>query len=121
MANTGWIGVDLDGTLAIYDGGKGAEHIGEPVPAMVDRVKRWLDEGKDVRVFTARVWEPSGLHPEFEKRHEEAERCRAAIQRWCRAHIGRELPVTCQKDFGMVTFYDDRCVRVEANTGRLIE
>ena len=26
-----WIGVDLDGTLARYDGWKGIEHIGEPI------------------------------------------------------------------------------------------
>ena len=36
----GWIGVDLDATLAYYDGFKGPEHIGEPIPQMVDRVKR---------------------------------------------------------------------------------
>jgi len=28
----GWVGVDLDGTLAHYDGWKGADHIGEPGP-----------------------------------------------------------------------------------------
>lgn len=27
----GWIGVDLDGTLAEYTGWKGVEHIGEPI------------------------------------------------------------------------------------------
>ena len=51
----GWIGVDLDGTLAYYDQWRGALHIGEPIPLMLERVKRWLDEGKDVRIFTARV------------------------------------------------------------------
>ena len=51
----GWIGVDLDGTLAYYDQWRGALHIGEPIPVMLERVKRWLDEGKDVRIFTARV------------------------------------------------------------------
>ena len=42
----GWIGVDLDGTLAHYEGWKGIEHIGAPVPAMLERVKNWLAEGK---------------------------------------------------------------------------
>ena len=51
----GWIGVDLDGTLAEYDGWVGPQHIGKPVPLMVDRVKRMLDYGEDVRIFTARV------------------------------------------------------------------
>lgn len=53
--NEGWIGIDLDGTLAEYDGWKGVEHIGKPIPSMVKRVKEWISEGKDVRIFTARV------------------------------------------------------------------
>ena len=39
MKNRGWIGVDLDGTLAMYDQWAGAGHIGEPIPLMVERVK----------------------------------------------------------------------------------
>lgn len=46
----GWIGVDLDGTLARYDGWVGITHISDPVPAMQDRVVRWLDQGIDVRI-----------------------------------------------------------------------
>jgi hypothetical protein len=44
----GWIGVDLDATLAKYDGWKSADHIGEPIPAMVDRVSR-ADEMRAMR------------------------------------------------------------------------
>ena len=51
----GWIGVDLDGTLAYYDGWKGPEAIGEPIPRMVDRVLGWVNEGREVRILTARV------------------------------------------------------------------
>ena len=51
----GWIGVDLDGTLAEYNGWQGPANIGAPIPAMVERVKAWLEEGRDVRIFTARV------------------------------------------------------------------
>ena len=39
----GWIGVDLDGTLAHYDKWRGVEHIGKPVPVMLERVKKWLE------------------------------------------------------------------------------
>jgi hypothetical protein len=39
-----WIGVDLDGVLAKMEGWNGPYEIGEPVPAMVDRVKKWLEE-----------------------------------------------------------------------------
>ena len=38
----GWIGVDLDGTLAEYLGWQGMGHIGEPIAPMVERVKAWL-------------------------------------------------------------------------------
>lgn len=107
----GWIAVDLDGTLAHYNGWKGADHIGPPVVTMVERVRRWLDEGKDVRIFTARVAEPD---PDARLRVE------TIIRDWCRQYLGQELPVTNVKDYSMVELYDDRAVTVEQNTGRLI-
>lgn len=55
-----WIGVDLDGTLAYYDGWKGEHHIGDPIPEMLDRVKGWLEQGYEVRIVTARVCQNSG-------------------------------------------------------------
>lgn len=112
MSARGWIGVDLDGTLARYDGWKGAEHIGEPVPAMVERVCRWLETGQEVRIFTARVW--SDGTPE---RSAEAKRAGEIVANWCFEHIGMVLPITCVKDFGMIELWDDRAVRVPANTG----
>lgn len=102
-----WIGVDLDGTLAYYDGWKGYEHIGEPIPEMRDRVLRWLDEGRDVRIFTARV----GPGNDFKT----ATYC---IERWCEHYLGITLPVTCIKDSGMIELWDDRCVQVVFNEGR---
>ena len=107
----GWIAVDLDGTLAKYEGWKGVGHIGEPVPAMVDRVRRWLAEGKQVKIFTARV---------ATRNERELEEAIMAIRAWCVKHIGVALPITCTKDFGMIHLYDDRCTAVEPNTGRLI-
>lgn len=32
-----WVGVDLDGMLAYYVGWKGADHIGPPILAMLDK------------------------------------------------------------------------------------
>lgn len=104
---SGWIGVDLDGTLAFYDEWRGPAHIGAPIPAMVDRVKAWLAEGKDVRIFTARVSGPSDL----------SEHTVRFIDAWCLEHLGQTLPVTCEKDYGMVKLYDDRCVQIVPNTG----
>lgn len=119
---SGWIGVDLDGTLAQYNGWQGENHIGDPVPLMAARVHQWLEERKDVRIFTARVacdaqWiGPVGI-PEPMSKSE----ARKEIERWCEKHFGRVLPVTSQKDYGMVELWDDRCVQVEPNTGRRLD
>lgn len=105
----GWIGVDLDGTLAQYDGWRGPTHIGDPIPEMVNRVKGWLAQGKEVRIFTARVSRLQG---------EELQAVAGAIFRWSAEHIGEVLDVTCMKDFAMIELWDDRAVQVVPNTGR---
>lgn len=111
--SAGWIGVDLDGTLAEYDGWKGASHIGKPVPAMLERVKRWLAEGMDVRIFTARV-----SHDETMPDIRQAAESMKAIRLWCIEHVGRELRITNVKDYAMIELWDDRCVQVIPNTGQ---
>ena len=108
----GWIGVDLDGTLAHYGKWIHIEHIGDPVRPMQDRVKAWLDEGRDVRIVTARV-----SHDGSAARMVEAQRAMVAIMRWCEEHLGRALPVTCSKDYAMVEIWDDRAVQVIPNSG----
>ena len=100
----GWIGVDLDGTLAHYETWVGPLDIGAPVLPMVERVKRWLSEGREVRIFTARACEG---RPEMIE----------AIERWCEEHIGRRLQVTNVKDYEMDELWDDRAVQVYPNTG----
>jgi hypothetical protein len=50
---SGWIGVDLDGTLAHYDVWKGPEHIGDQVVNMLERIKTWIENGNRVKIFTA--------------------------------------------------------------------
>ena len=47
----------------------------------------------------------------------EVERIRTMIQDWTEQYIGVRLPVTNQKDYGMVELWDDRAVRVVINTG----
>ena len=111
-AKRGWIGVDLDGTLAYYGGWKGEAHIGQPISGMVDIVRDTLAKGEiDVRVFTARV---SGDDPE------EVSLVTKAIKAWCKEHIGQELEVTCKKDYQMVACYDDRSVQVIPNSGQCL-
>lgn len=103
-----WIGVDLDGTLARHEPGwHDWTKIGDPVPVMVARVNRWLAEGKQVRVLTARVARGMPQRAEIEQ----------AIRKWTAEHVGRELDVTSEKDPNMTALWDDRAVRVVLNTG----
>jgi len=111
MSKGPWVGVDLDGTLAFYDGWKGIDHVGEPIPAMVNRVREWLARGIKVKVFTARI----AVSNQVQRAQVEL-----AIRQWTLKHIGFDLEVTNVKDFDMVELWDDRAVQVEANTGRLI-
>lgn len=99
----GWIAVDLDGTLAHYDGWRGPHHIGPPIADMATRVRRWLEEGRDVRIFTARVADgPLAV---------------AEVEAWSLLHLGRRLVVTNVKDRFMIELWDDRAVQVVRNTG----
>ena len=98
----GWIGVDLDATLAHYDGFKSTTHIGKPIKKMVRRVKKWLKEGTEVRIFTARAEHPESI---------------PVIEEWCLKHIGMKLRITNVKDFKMWQLWDDRCIQVVPNTG----
>jgi len=103
----GWMGVDLDGTLAEYHGWVSSEHIGKPIPKMLERVKSWIAEGREVRIMTARVAPTK----------EDAEICREAIVKWLEEHLGTILPITNEKDQLMRELWDDRVVQVIPNTG----
>ncbi|MEM9354880.1 MAG: hypothetical protein AAGB04_01585 [Pseudomonadota bacterium] len=107
MVKGGWIGVDLDGTLAYYDHWRGADHIGEPIMPMVERVKNWLAAGKQVKIFTARMTEP----------YRDGIDVRNRIQDWCQEHGLPRLEVTNVKDYWMMEVWDDRAVQVIPNTG----
>jgi len=78
---------------------------------MVERVKRFLAQGVEVRIVTARV----NSRMTFEHRHAHT----GIIKQWCIQHIGAELPVQAEKDYDMVLLYDDRCVSVQTDTGEV--
>lgn len=105
----GWIGVDLDGTLAHYDGWRGMGHVGAPIPKMVARVRKWLAEGKDVRIFTARACTEQPLDALVE--------AVTAIGNWSLEQFGECLPIVSEKTPDMIELWDDRCVQVIPNTG----
>jgi hypothetical protein len=123
---SGWIAVDLDGTLARYDETTNFPAIGPPIPKMVERVKKWLAAGQDVRIFTARVhvsdepaWTESAASFGHTKESWLNEQY-GLIAAWCLEHLGQILTVTCEKDFGMIELWDDRCEQVVPNTGQTV-
>jgi len=98
----GWIGVDLDGTLAEATAWQGMDHIGPPVPLMMRRVRLWLERGLRVKIMTARAGDPEGV---------------VATQAWLKANGLADLEVTDKKDFGMIELWDDRAIQVVQNSG----
>lgn len=102
MSMSGWVGVDFDGTLSEYHGYIGPGKFGPPVHAMLVRVKKWLADGVEVRLMTARAADPDELR---------------RVQDWCEYHGLPRLKVTDRKDYSMVELWDDRAVQVIPNTG----
>jgi RNA:NAD 2'-phosphotransferase (TPT1/KptA family) len=101
-----WIGVDLDGTLAEEQDPYDPLTIGRPIPAMVEKVRKAVENGKTVKVFTARLAD--------EKLRE---KIREAIRAWTKEHVGKELDGTHEKDPGLEEMWDDRARRVEKDKG----
>ena len=102
------IAVDFDGTLSTNYVRHGEHYdpswVGEPIVKMINRVKRWLADGDEVEIFTARVHPKNGLF--------EIKLAEKAINGFCLEQFGRVLPITCMKDPEFKEFWDDRAVRV---------
>ena len=97
----GWVGVDLDGTLAKYPPQEGAI-IGEVIPDMVERLMNWHQAGIELRIFTVRAVTNKGIWQ---------------VKAWLKANSLPDLKVTAVKDSGMIELWDDRAIRVIKNTG----
>lgn len=102
----GWVGIDLDGTLARADTLSGISKIGDPIPNMVKLAVKLTGEGVAVKIFTARASDPQQV---------------SMIHRWLRDNGLPEFEVTNVKDFEMIRLYDDRAIQVIANTGEIVE
>jgi len=100
-----WYGVDLDGTLAIWNETSTLDRIGAPIPAMVDMVRRMVDNGIRVKIFTARACNPAQI---------------PKIRAWMKQNGLPDLEITNVKDYYMERLYDDRAIRVERNTGKIL-
>lgn len=109
-----WIGVDFDATLAEYHVETGLPPPGKPIPKMVERVKKWLGEGKEVKIMTARM-SPLNHAPDVLKEQT------LLLERWCLKHLGRILPLTYMKDYLMVELWDDRAIQLIPNTGERVD
>jgi len=101
----GWIGVDLDGTLAFHDANSPMISIGEPIPLMVEMVKKMLKQGHRIKIFTARAQDSEQV---------------LLIRNWLKENDLPALEITNIKDYNMIKLFDDRAVQVERNTGKLI-
>ena len=110
----GWIGVDLDGTIAYWDPGQGIDRIGAPIigPCWLLFVDA-IDQGREVRIMTARV---------SSQGHDltAAQAQRLLIQDWLEAPGLPRLAVTCEKDQHMEELWDDRARQVKTNSGEFI-
>ena len=126
----GWYGFDLDGTLAVYDKWKGIDHIGEPVKPMVDLIRKMHDEGKVVKILTARI-APRKLEdgtvgesyitvPDGEGGVTRTY-AHQFINDWCHFNLGFIPEIVYQKDHLMLELYDDRVKQVVPNEGLLVE
>lgn len=114
-----WIGVDFDGTLCTLDlhalmtGTYGPRTVGEPIPIMVERVKNWVKNGENVKIFTARVSPITSRTLGVP-----ASEMKELINVWCDKYLGFRLPITHEKDCYLKEIWDDLPMnQVLVNTG----
>ena len=100
------IAVDLDGTLAHYDGWKGIEHIGPVIPEVANAMKRAQKEGADVWIFTARVSDPN-----------DSEQAGKYVRDWLIKNNFKFEGITAVKHKFFSEFWDDRAIQVIKNEG----
>lgn len=86
-----WTGVDLDGTLAYCDRSSSYGKVGKPVPAMLALVKKMINHGVRVKIFTARVIDQEQL---------------PIIRKWLKDNGLPELEITNIKDYNMTRLYE---------------
>lgn len=99
------IAVDLDGTLAHYDGWIGADYIGPPILSMKNKVMEWIEQGEEVVIFTARASSMEEI---------------LYVREWLQEHNFPNLEITNVKMKKFKVIYDDRAYRVERNTGTIL-
>jgi hypothetical protein len=108
----GWIGFDLDATIAKYYNGQSKNVVGKLIDGEATKLlKKFLKEGKRCKIVTARVG--SGTPKEIAQQTK-------LVEKWTLKFFGVKLPVVAHKDSAMIMLYDDRATGVEPNTGKLL-
>jgi hypothetical protein len=105
-AKKGWIGIDLDGTLARSDNILNQSKIGSPVPKMLNHVNQLIKDGNRIKIVTARAADPEQI---------------ILVKKWLKENGLPALEITNAKDFGMTLLYDDRAIQVITNTGEIVK
>lgn len=145
QTGVGWHGFNLDGTLAVYKGWEGIDHIGEPVKPMVNRIKMLHKEGKVVKIVTPRVapkavteTKPNPYCDAYRKNFEDGDVILRTIKRcpwitksewtaidfvrdWCDNHLGFVPEITHETDSLMLELYSCCVKQVFPNEGTLVE
>ena len=109
--NQAWIGVDLDGTLAIYNEWRGVHHIGAPIWPIVDRMKTLINTGITFKIFTARVCDPKRNYLVIPPIRNFLVSC----------GLPEDLEITNAKDFNCIEIWDNRAKQVGFNRGNFLE
>lgn len=103
------LAVDLDRTLAKHFRFTTEEAIGQPIPGVVERVKRAHKRKVTIYIFTARLAPQHGSDSIY--------RSTVAIGKWCLQHLGFVPLMTCIKLPIFTEIWDDRTISIKANEG----
>ena len=103
--------VDLDNTLAEYYDGMDIFEIGSPIESSIKKVRKWILDGHEVVIFTARLSlflseTNSGFTklPGYDKMVD-------TINKWCLKNIKETFYVTCVKWHIADMFVDDKFIK----------
>ena len=75
----------------------GADGAAFPIEKMQARVKKWIAEGIEIKIFTARAT------PDMDGKPDPA--VITAIQNWCLTNLGKVLEITNQKTYDCIEFW----------------
>jgi hypothetical protein len=110
------IALDFDKTLFTHESSWGISKIGEPIAEMIENVKRWINKGHRITIFTARAcpWGPRG-----EDRANDVENQKLEIQDALEKAGLPRFEVTSEKRPSYTHIIDDRAWNVKMNTGEI--